>query len=273
MSGSHLMLIVSKTTPTSDVSGPTERILSKLTISLDWNVTNFREYIEKKHPDVANSEAVVQLLWRCFLYFAYHPFPRDVTDSSKADSSGFQRAVSLLAGRGTDLLGTQAEGEYFWRHDRAFFRRADFQRIYRSISLPEAPDNQLTDPSLEEDVMDVLAMTQPQSETLAPSPNQLGPASRRLLGQGSVRTGCRVTQSDLSTLLSLLLRLRLHKAKWGSYFHFGTIDNAEPVHEKLADILAKGLTGNNDRENLESDHLLGVMDLLVCGYTGVFRRV
>lgn len=236
-------------------------------------MTSFREYIEEKHPEVAKSEAVVQLLWRCFLYFAYHPFPRDVTDSSKADSSGFQRAVSLLAGRGTDLLGTQAEGEYFWRHDRAFFRRADFQRIFRSVSLPEGPNNHPTNPALEEDVMDVLAMTQPQSETLAPSPDQLEPASRKLLGEGSVRTGYQLPQKSLSTLLSLLPRLRLHKSKWGSHFHFGTFDDVEPVHERLADILAKGLAGNNDRENLESDHLLRAMDMLVCAYTGVLGHV
>lgn len=236
---------------------------SKLRQSLDWNVTSFREHIERKHPDVASSEAVVQLLWRCFLYFAYHPFPRDVTNS-KVDLSGFQRAVSLLAVQGTDILGTQEEGDYFWRHNDVFFRRADFQRTFRSIGLPDGPNNQPTDSNLEEDVMDVLAMTQPQSVSLAPSPDQLGPAARKLLGEGPTRTRYRVTRRDFSTLLSLLLRLRLHKAKWGSYFHYGTFDNAEPGDEELANILVNGLGEVHDGENIASEQLLRAMDLLVC---------
>ncbi|KAJ5620840.1 hypothetical protein N7510_004824 [Penicillium lagena] len=239
-------------------------LLSKLRCSLDWNVTSFRKHIEREHPDVVSSEAVVQLLWRCFLYFAYHPFPRDVTNSAQVDSSGFQRAVSLLAAQGTDILGTQEEGDYFWRHDDAFFHTADYKRTLRSIGLPDDINNQPTDSGLEEDVMDVLAMTQPQSVSLAPSPDQLGPAARKLLDEGPTRTQYRVARRDLSTLLSLLLRLRLYKAKWGSYFHYGTFDSAEPGDEKLANILVNGLGEVRDGENLTSKQLLRAMDLLVC---------
>lgn len=64
------------------------------------------------------SEAMVQLLWTCFHFYAYHPFPRDATNG-QVDSAAFQRAVALLAVQGTDLLGTQEEGIYFWCNDEA----------------------------------------------------------------------------------------------------------------------------------------------------------
>ena len=213
------------------------------------------------------SEAAVQLLRRCFHFYAYHPFPRDSTDGN-IDSASFQRAVALLVVQGTDFLGTQEGGDYFWRNDDAFFRKSNFERIFRSIGLPENSDrvsNHLDHgsiPSLE-DTMDVLAMTQPQTISLAPSPYQLGPAARKLLSEGVFQERCRVARKDLSRLLSLLLRLRLRDAKWGTLFHFGTLEERDPADEELADILVRGLGGDQDEDYLTSSLNIMATNLLV----------
>ena len=213
------------------------------------------------------SEAAVQLLWRCFHFYAYHPFPCDSTDG-KIDSAAFQRAVALLAVQGTEILGTQDEGDYFWRHDDAFFHKSNFERIFRSIGLQENTDR----PSIHldhgstsslEDVMDVLAMTQPQTVSLAPSPYQLGPAARELFSKDVCQERCQVSRKDLSRLLSLLLRVRLLDAKWGIRFHFGTLEKRDPADEELADILVRGLGSDQDEDYLTSSLNIMAMDLLV----------
>lgn len=231
-----------------------------------WNDNSFRKYLEKLYPDVAMSEASIQLLWRCFYFYAYHPFPRDTTDG-KLDSAAFQRAVALLVVQGTDILGTQDGGDYFWRNDDAYFRKANFESIFRSIGLPEntdRPSNHLDydSTSILEAAMDVLAMTQPHTVSLAPSPDQLRPAAQKLLGEGASQRRYRIGREDLSALLSLLLRLRLREAKWGSRFHFGTIGKRDPGNEELADILVRGLGENQDEEYLTSGQIIMSMDLL-----------
>ena len=165
-------------------------------------------------------------------------------------------------------MGTQDEGDYFWRHDDAFFHKSDFERIFRSIGLPENTDRSsihLDHGSISslEDAMDVLAMTQPQTVSLAPSTYQLGLAARNLLSKGIFQERCRISCKDLSRLLSLLLRLRLLDAKWGTRFHFGTLEKRDPADEELADILVRGLGGDQDEDYLTSSLNIMAMDLLV----------
>ena len=236
-------------------------------MNTDWNADNFRKYIETLHPDVAISEAEVQLLWRSFHFYAYHPFPRDCTDG-KLDSAAFQRAVALLVFQGTELFGTQDGDDYFWRHDDAFFRKSNFERIFRSIGLPENTDRpsihlEYGSTSSLEDAMDVLAMTQPKTVSFAPSPYQLGHAARKLFSERVFQERCRIARKDLSRLLSLLLRLRLRDAKWGTRFHFGTLEKRDPADEELADILARGLGGDQDEDYFTSSLNIMAMDLLV----------
>jgi len=104
---------------------------------LDWNANCLKRHIETAHPEFATSETIINVLWRVFSFYAYHPFPRSATDG-RVDSAAFQRAVTLLAIQGTDILGTQDGGDCLWREDDAFFCRADFARIFRSIGLPKS---------------------------------------------------------------------------------------------------------------------------------------
>ncbi|KAF7591147.1 hypothetical protein BBP40_001921 [Aspergillus hancockii] len=94
------------------------------------------------------------------------PFPRE-TANDRIDTNDFKRAVGLLVYQGTEMLGTQAAGDYFWGRDDAFIRSANVSRILKSIGLPdeiEAQHVQLSEgnfPSVLSDTVDVLAMTQP----------------------------------------------------------------------------------------------------------------
>lgn len=231
---------------------------------LDWNANCLKRHIETAHPEFATSETIINVLWRVFRFYAYHPFPRSATDG-RVDSAAFQRAVTLLAIQGTDILGTQDGGDCLWREDDAFFCRADFARIFRSIGLPKS----ITRPSTEmdhsqncslNDVMDVLATTQPHTVSLAPSPDQLESAARKLVGQNLTRRRYEVAHQDVSTLLSLLLRLRLHQARWALGFRFGEIDPAYSGDPELADVLVDAL----DVEKVtEVGQILRVMNLLV----------
>ena len=101
-------------------------------------------------------------------------------------------------------------------------------------------------------------MTQPQTLPWVPSPNQLGPVAQKLLSESATQTRYIVTRKDLSILLSLLLRLRLRKAKWGSpWFHFGAFDEADASDKELADILVDGLGGDQEEGFLSSTKFAG----------------
>nr|POE60982.1 lysm domain-containing protein [Quercus suber] len=233
--------------------------------SPDWAAKSFQTYVNSVHAGINDPE--IELLWRCFHFYAYHPFPRDATNA-KIDIDAFLRAVSLLATHGTKLLGMQDGGSYHWRFDEGFFRNADFQRIFRSIERPVKvdtaagyPDPNVT--SIVEDTMDVLAMVVPSSISLAPSPDQLEPTARRLLGAcGPFQTDYAVFRNDLSTLLRLLLRTRLEKPTWGPGLHLGSFDDAESEDGVLADSLLSEVLKDAVQDDLTIEGLTSIMDLL-----------
>ena len=225
-----------------------------------------------KHPDADFADATVQLMWKCFYYYAYHPFP-SANSGGKVEWAAFQRAVSLLALQCTKILGTQDEGAYFWRsdHNDASFQKRNFARVFRSIGAPITKGNEslqmeFSSADMLNDTMDVLAMTQPHTIKMAPSPDQLRSAAQNLLAESAIPMQYTVTREDLSALLSLLSRLRLHTATWGSGFKLGTFEKAIPVYKELADITVNGLGGDQEGNLLSPDQREKVMDLLVSIY-------
>ena len=139
------MRIALRTLPNNDISVSLQPSIGGFIMSnqnLDWNANSFKRRIEIAHPEVAISETIVSHPWRVFHFYAYHPFPRSAADG-RVDPAAFRRAVTLLAIQGTDILGTQDGGDYVWREDDAFFRRADLARIFRSVGLSKS----VTEPS------------------------------------------------------------------------------------------------------------------------------
>ena len=163
----------------------------------------------------------------------------------------------------------QDEGSYYWRHDEAFFRKVDFQRVFRSLGQPagmgtaHAKPGQASTSALE-DVMDVLSMTLPLSVNLAPSPDQLSPVAQKLLDEcAPSRANYRVARKDLLILLELLLCLRLQKSTWGPRFHLGTLTEVKPGDRELADVMVAGVRICQDEDSLTPDEVLRVIGLLV----------
>ena len=236
----------------------------------DWTKESLRKHIEKAHPFADFSNAIINLLWACFYFYAYHPFPRRDVDDGKIEWSALQRSVSLLAVRGTKLLGTLEDGDYSWRYYECFTRRANFNRILRSISLPEDADTQQhsqpgchTSTFIVDDVMDVLAMTQPQDISVHPSPDLLKPVAQKLISGSATPVKFWIEGEELSLLLSLLLRLRLHEAKWArKEFHYGTFDEHCPQDDELFRILTGRLVDGQGTV-LTSDQAQDALDMLV----------
>ncbi|PWY93547.1 hypothetical protein BO94DRAFT_572979 [Aspergillus sclerotioniger CBS 115572] len=222
-----------------------------------WTKNSLKNHIQSTHPNISLPNETINLLWRSFHFYAHHPFPHYLTENSKIDVNGFQRAVAFLVHDATDLLGTLEDGDYYWRFDEAFFRKASFSRILRSIGHLE--ENGQDDAAVD-DVMDVLAMTQPQAMKLMPSPDQLRPVAWRMLEDGRVPMGCRVGRRDLVCLVGLVLKMRLGREKWGYGDHLGVIGDGGLGEEGLAEVLVKGVVG--DKDGLEIEDLQRVKDLL-----------
>ena len=98
--------------------------------------------------------------------------------------------MMLLVAMGTDLLSTQEGVDYFWRlrhdDDDAFFHK-DGVRILRNIGCPDKSRKNINESTgldatdVMEDIIHVLTMTQPQSISVQPSPDQLERTARRPL--------------------------------------------------------------------------------------------
>ncbi|PYI00041.1 hypothetical protein BO71DRAFT_478903 [Aspergillus ellipticus CBS 707.79] len=231
-----------------------------------WTQNSLSTHIHRTHPTTHISPSTLTLLWKCFTFYAHHPFPPPpTTNATKLDATGFERALALLVHQWTSLLGTQEDGDCFWRHDEEFFHRGSVARLLRSIGhqcpspegidIPPSVAPQDGIPSVLDDVIDVLATTQPYSVNLAPSLIQLEATGRKVLrgstGGESKSTQYRVSRGEVSDLMGLLLRMRLQRKKWGRRFHFGGFDEADKHGEALAGAIAGWLVGGEDAASEE----------------------
>ncbi|PYH78229.1 hypothetical protein BO82DRAFT_422031 [Aspergillus uvarum CBS 121591] len=221
----------------------------------DWTKQSLEAHISSCHPSSALSDEVIDLLWRCFHYYASHPFPKEAT-GEVIDSDAFDRAVALLAHGGTSLLGTQDDGGYYWRNhdDTQYIRRANLARMLRSIGHPETvslppAEHQKDTPSVLSDVVDVLATTQPYSINQAPSLERLGTTARELLTE------------EPATPTRWRLRVSPTR-KWDRTRYFGCFAPSDPADEHLDTCLIHGMM-QEDRDS-DADELAGiVLDTLV----------
>ncbi len=206
-------------------------------------------HIQALHPRAEISKAAIQLLWRCFHFYAHFPFPRPTTDS-RIDFEGYQRAILLLSIKGTDNLRLQ-DFDYYWDHDNAFFRKVGVQRIFRSFGVPPVAgkehDSHEAIKSAANDIIDVLSITQPQNGFTLPVHTQLDHIAHRLLGDGAAHTVSVTSRDDFAVLISLLLRLRLIKEEWGApKVQFGILDPESSHVRHLSEVLVDGLFDNQD---------------------------
>ncbi|KAI0432796.1 hypothetical protein F5Y09DRAFT_300928 [Xylaria sp. FL1042] len=231
-----------------------------------WTVESFHDHVRSAHSPSAISDSAIALLWRSFHFYAYHPFPRDSQEHANVDFDAFRRAALLTVFQCDDLLGTR-ELDWYWRESGAFFRKAGFARIFRSIAISdhEFPYQQQETnilPSDLSDAMDVLVMIGPQFIHAIPSESQLESVARKLYADGPAVVQRNVARrEDLSGLIDLLLRLRFQEEKWARSYHFGSIVEAEPAREYLTEALVNSLTERCQGQNINVQHLSEQMDL------------
>jgi len=109
--------------------------------------------------------------------------------------------------------------------------------------------------------MDVLVMVLPQFVHGWPSPEQLEVVAWKLFAEGPA-----VTRREVSTLISLLLRLRVKKEMWGSggsYFNVGDVAEASSADAELTEALVNSLAGDESKQPITSEQLLKAIDLIV----------
>ena len=139
-----------------------------------------------------------------------------------------------------------------------------FGIMFKSLSIQsprpngtQSIESGVTDLSTtEEDLMDVLCLTQPDDPCIMPAPiEELRPHAKRILSSSSPYACSSIPRGDFMSLLKLLLSVQLDKPEWGShepYFHTGRI-LTHPDSEILqgaADALLKRFT-TNEKSDIE----------------------
>lgn len=220
-----------------------------------------------KLPDTA-----IDVLWSCFYFYAWHPFPRSDADTGRIERPAFERALILLAYKGTGILGTilsvmtQAKVHWAYVNGRSCTCRHNIDRIFRSISHVHTNVQQSSNNSqsyLEDDMLDIVATTQPHKTKGIPGYETLSPTGQRLLRSKGANYQSQLHSRSLTTLLSLLHRIRLYTSTWGrDNFHHGTLEEPSARQDELVNVLVQPF--NLDGEGfLTSSAISRCFDLLV----------
>ena len=217
--------------------------------------------------------ASIPLLWRCFHFHSYFPFAKGVC---RLDYSAFQRAIGLLAAEGNLRLGDNADGITMDR-DRYPDANARASKrlwiLFKSLSTTpllgqfRSTESSMVDLSTtEDDLMDVLALTQPDNPSIMPAPiEELRPHAKRILGSSTFQKYYSIPYGDLLSLLKLMLSIQIDKPEWGShqpYFNTGSIllpPNPD-ILQRAADAILSSFTygGTADIEWHEFNNILSV---------------
>lgn len=206
--------------------------------------------------------ASIPILWRCFQFHAYFPFPRK---AERLDYSAFLRGIGLLAAEGNLRLGGNADGismDTDVNPDKNARASRHLWIMFRSLStqdsFPSGPElivSSIADHSnTEEDLMDVLALTQPDDACIMPAPiEELRPHAKRILSSSTPYLCSSIPRRDFLSLLKLVLSVQLDKPEWEPhepYFHTGRIlRHPNPdILQGAADAILRRFTSSEKRD-------------------------
>ena len=218
--------------------------------------------------------ASIPLLWRCFHFHAYFPCPRE---PDRLDYSAFQRAIGLLAAEGNLRLGDNADGITMDRHrfpDANARSSKSLWILFKSLSTRTPLPGQIRPTrssvldlsTTEDDLMDVLALTQPSNPCIIPAPiEELRPHAKRILGSSKSQNYHSVSQGDFLSLLNLMLSIQMDEPERGPhqpYFNTGRIlqPPSPEILRRVADAVLRCFTyeGTADIEWHEFNSVLSV---------------
>ena len=200
----------------------------------DWHEKDLELFLSNRFPGSGLS-ASIPILWKCFHFHAFFPFPQKL---QRVNYSAFQRAVGFLAAEGNLRLGENADGitmdadRYPDASARASKRLWILFRSLSSRSLtsngPKLVETYVADLSnTEEDLMEVLALTQPDNACIMPAPiEELRPHAKRILNSSTRYTYSSIPRAEFLNLLKLILSVQLDKPHWGDhepYFYTGRV--------------------------------------------------
>ncbi|EAW08792.1 uncharacterized protein ACLA_097300 [Aspergillus clavatus NRRL 1] len=232
-----------------------------------WTKKSFQNHLARTHPDTTIPDTAINVLWTCFYFYAYHPFPLPGAGDRKLELPAFERGFILLSLQGTRLLGIVEDdfGHCWGRVEDTCSCRFRINRIFRSLSLvncQSSSDPQVAgfDTFITDDVIDVILTIFPSHPKLHPSLEQLKPLAERLLQRRTDQYQMKV--SDLATLLCLIMRLRVYQPTWDRGFHYGSFEESSPEKEEFANILAQSFCLDDDDEYLAPDSVLRALDIL-----------
>ena len=201
------------------------------------------------------------ILWRCLCFHAFFPFPQK---PQRLDFNAFQRAIGFLAAEGNLRLGDNADG-ITMNADRYPDDSARASKhlwmLFRSLAGPsaEASEPKVVETNLaglsntEEDLMEVLALTQPDNACIMPAPiEELRPHARRILGPSTSYAYSSIPRGDFLSLLKLILSVQLDKPEWGNhepYYYTGRIlvsPDPDILQEAADAILKKSISSETE---------------------------
>lgn len=218
--------------------------------------------------------ASIAILWRCFQYHAWFPFP---PKPQPLDYGAFQRAIGFLAAGGTLRLGEDADGittDADGYPDHSARASKHLWILFRSFSSPsscfsgrKSIESTVADPiDTQEDLMEVLALTQPVNHCIMPAPiEELRPHARRILSSSTLYTCSSIPRGDFLSLLKLILSVQLDKPEWEfhePYFYTGRIQvppNLD-ILQGSADAILRGLT-SSEKNGVEWQSFQTIMNV------------
>ena len=174
------------------------------------------------------------ILWRCLRFHAFFPFPQKL---QRFDYNAFQRAIGFLAADGNLRLGENANGitmnaeQYPDDSARAC---KNLRLLFRSLAdhsaglnEPKVVETNLVGLSnTEDDLMEVLALTQPDNLCIMPAPIEELRPHARILGSSTPCAYSSIPREDFLSLLKLILSVQLDKPEWRDHepdYHTGRI--------------------------------------------------
>ena len=166
------------------------------------------------------------ILWRCLHFHAFFPFTQR---PECLDCDAFQRAIGFLAAEGNLRLGDNANGvtmnadrypdddarssKHLWMLFRSLADHSDKTNEPKVVAADLAGRS-----NAEDDLREVLALTQPDNLCIMPAPiEEWRPHARRVLGSSTPCLYSPIPRGDFLSLLKLILSVQLDKPEWGNH--------------------------------------------------------
>ncbi|PYI32659.1 hypothetical protein BP00DRAFT_435078 [Aspergillus indologenus CBS 114.80] len=231
-----------------------------------WSSKSFQAHLARSHPDTIIPDTAIDVLWSCFCFYAFHPFPFSAADDRKVELPAFERGLLLLSRQGTRLFGTVKDdfGRCWGRLDEPCNCGRRTNRIFRSISRVDRASSAGSqcdgfDTFVTDDMINAILAIFPFHPKLYPSLEQVQPLTQSLLGD---RTGqYAIRAGDFAALLSLVMRLRVHQRTYNRDWHYGFLEEPSADTEELVGILVRSFSRDQD-EYLAPEMVLRALDIL-----------